>query len=216
MSKFNLLLANYLNIIEHELRDLPAPARENEIREIESHLHALIQAEQQLEATNEADATEIALRQFGAPRQIGRKLRKAWERARPEAGWRVTLASVAIGIALNLVTPFYEIFANFAVSVQPVSSLNPIAFWSLALPAVSILPFLWGFVAGLISPKRGQLATLIASVLLSLAWFSPLFSLRHLPNLLSLDLLIFFAAMLGAHCGARRGRKLSALISRTR
>ena len=216
MSKVNLFLACYLDEIADELRDLPKNARENEIREIESHLHALILAEQQLEEVSQAEATEVALRQFGAARQIGKNLRRAWERGQSEAGWRVVLASVVVGSALNAVTPFHEIFANSAVPLQPLPLLNPVAFWTLALSALAILPLLWGFIAGLLSPKRGQLVTLIASVLLSLAWFSPQFSLRHLPNLLALDLLIGFAAMLGAHCGARRGRKISTLVFRAR
>ncbi len=78
-------LEMYLAQIAHELRALPPQARADELREIEAHLAALVLASQQLDDTSHVLATNIALKQFGAPRKVGRNLRRAWERKQPEA-----------------------------------------------------------------------------------------------------------------------------------
>lgn len=226
MSKFNLLLANYLNEIEYELRYLPASAREDELREIQAHLGALVLAGQQLEDLSADAATATALRQFGAPRQIGRKLRKAWERAQPEAWWRAGLAlAFALGFyvvgAFPFMQGFYRGFCNFygVDSTVPAADAHAIAIYQTIAVCSQFFGFFFmmfaTYVMGLISPKRCKLV--IAAILICL--FAAMI-FQSYPNtsvfVLLLAVNLITAASVGTFLGARHGRRLLSRLARTR
>ena len=218
-SKVNSL-DEYLGQIARQLRDLPAAARADELREIEVHLRALVLAGQQIEDISEAEATTAALRQFGAPTQVGRKLRRAWERKQPEAWWRAGLAPIFyLAFVGFIATPLLDKFQVFyflhfyGINIYDTSiyvdwmadaefkgyrvSLNLFSF---------ILMSMATFVMGLISPKRGKFG--IAAILFFT--FLPVvadggFTTPHSP--LSVIVNFVVSAMLGTYLGARRGRK---------
>ena len=210
---------NYLQQIERELRALPTSARADELREIEAHLRALVLAGQQIEEISEAEATTAALKQFGAPKRVGRNLRKAWERKQPEAWWRAVLAFIVIELAFYVaVTPLFEGFAAFS-AVSPMSlPTSSVLFWCFTLPIVSVIPVITGCFVGIISPKYGQLVALVTSILLTLVWLIPYSELYRLEFYASFSLFLLyistlFSIMLGVHFGAQYLRKRQSRIA---
>ena len=163
-------LETYLNEIEHELRDLPAHAREDEMREIKAHLRALVLAEQQLADVSEAIATAPALRQFGSPRKLGKNLRRAWERRQSEPWWCAAGAAFfAVDFFVVFVQPLVLGFTSFhagahGVRMQAYESAmsNPQTLavaHSMGASVQFLSAFLTLFVAyimGLLSPRRGK------------------------------------------------------------
>ena len=196
-----LSLELYLAQIARELRDLPSQARADELREIEAHLRALIEARGDVAAT---------LAQFGAPRRVGRDLRRAWERKQPEAWWRAIVAPIVAVISYVLVgLPLIHSTLDFYVALGiygfPVTTIG-----LNLVDSLFILPI--GYIAGLISPKRG---------LLGIVGFLFLSSLSGIieGNLLSSSWIFFVTmsytfAIIGAYFGASHSRKLSARIAK--
>ena len=109
----NNLLENYLNTVDHTLSVLPTTHRENEQRELRSHLEEMI-ANRVLSGESEAEATAGALQQFGNAKKVGLGLRTAYFRS----AWRTTPAGtllVALGIqfaALHLEGWYAQCFLN--------------------------------------------------------------------------------------------------------
>ena len=213
-------LETYLARIAHELRDLPSQARADEMREIEAHLRALVLASQQLENLSQAQATEVGLRQFGSPRAIGRKLRKAWERKQPEAWWRAVVAPIAGMMSFLLSALVYNRILDSLGDIVNRDWSTPMYFcFSLFVLVMFFFP---GFTAGVVSPKRGVLLTLAYSaysayVLLTL---SPALDRANVPgeNTISVvsiylvfGLLGSISACVGTYFGAHRSRKLVAI-----
>ena len=175
-------LENYLSQIEWELRALPSQARADELREIEAHLSALVQASGQLEEMSKAEATATALRQFGAPRTIGKKLRKAWERKQPEAWWRAGIALLvglliyaSSGLLIKEFSIFYLSSYNVDINVLQhtitdfrLGNIVKTLVLYQATIAYSIL-LITGYVSSVISLKRGFVAILPIPTL-SLFW----------------------------------------------
>lgn len=228
-------LDEYLSQIARQLRALPARARADELREIEAHLGALVEAGQQLEDISEAEATAAALKQFGAPRRVGRNLRRAWERKQPEELWRTGsafAASLLIYKALGFVNvklyilylASYHIYISShsvdlksALSANPGVSLGEIFYQALLYQSILSLgvTLIVGYVLGLISPKRGIALTL------------PVMALMVLPSIMNVDqdgyfkilnwifdigstyLLLALSARLGAHLGRKRYARIA-------
>ena len=222
MSKFNLLLANYLNEIEHELRDLPAHAREDEMRELKAHLRALIQVEQQPQEASEFDATAVALRQFGEPRAIGRKLRRAWERRQPEAWWRAVLAlGFYAVVAFPFMQGFYKGFFNFygIDSTVPAADAHAAAIYQTMAIYSQFFGFFFmmfaTYVMALIAPKRSRW---VISAILVYLFAAMIFKSFPSTSWFVLILAVNFtmAATIGTFFGARHGRRLLARATKAR
>lgn len=226
-------LSDYLAQIERELRFLPHQARESELREIEAHLRALIEAGQ---SQNDADGVTQALAQFGKPRRVGRDLRKAWERKQPEEWWRVILAPLsALIFQMSAIFLFGFVLTidkkySWDAQIQGVFSHSAAGFIYLSLMILYFLAFhlITGFVLDKVSPKRCKwvIISYFLSVLmlissepieraisaydnsssdsLSIIWFVLGFHI--------LSTLLYFS---GAHFGVRfrRSRKRSARIA---
>lgn len=216
-------LESYLAQIAHELRDLPVSARVDELREIGAHLRALVLAGQQLENLDQAQATTVALKQFGEPRAIGRKLRKAWERKQPEAWWRVVLAATfAMSATALFPLPFLQGFFAFTQGIDPQLTGAPeqISIVVLTLKiftlcfAFSLIMFMT-YIVGFISPKRSRLvivSLLISALLLTFA--SSPYSLSSFW--ISLAAGSFVSSVTGCFFGARHGRRLLSRIADAR
>ncbi len=197
-------LETYLSQIARELRDLPAQARTDEMREIEGHLRALVLASQQLEKISHADATALALKQFGAPRGIGSKLRKAWKRKQPEAWWRAILAPIILATSYFFGgSALMQLFFAFAPNFYGI--------YYVLIAIICFVTFTGSYIAGLISPKRSLFG--IAALLLSLT-LNGLFTEDFLNfQWLISHIIICMSATMGAYFGARFSRKRA--IART-
>ena len=135
-------LESYLAQIARELRALPPQARDEEMREIESHLRAMIEAR--------GDVAGV-LAQFGQPRKVGRDLHRAWERKQPESWmrwpWALILGCTFAGWHDHMTYKLYDaIFAS-----QNLSNAHPL-FKMNAVEVVISLSV--GLLIGLISPRR--------------------------------------------------------------
>ncbi len=199
-------LEDYLNQIAHELRDLPSQARADEMREIEAHLRTMIE-------TRGENATAEALAQFGKPRRVGHELRKAWERKQPEAWWRAGLAPIAVVMFCALT---WLVLTAFPIYFPDTPEFLSFPFYVYApLLCGSLITFFAGFIAGIVSPKRGIVLTSVVCsfylviMILSVAELSVT---AKLTGLIVVIPWICLAPMCwaGTRFGARCDRKLSA------
>lgn len=217
-------LETYLAQIAHELRALPASARADEMREIEAHLRALVQAGQQLEDISKAEATTVGLRQFGSPRAIGRNLRRAWERKQPEAWWRAGLAlTFALGFFAIVVIPFMQGFYAFHLNFHGVDTSVPqadakiVAIYGILATYSQFFSFFFmvftTYVMGLISPKRSKwvISSILAYLLVPI-FFSSYPNTSLFVSILAVNLVT--AAMGGTYLGSRHGRRLLSRIAK--
>lgn len=161
-------LESYLSQIERELRDLPSQARADEMREIESHLRAMI------EARGDGSIAE-ALRQFGKPRKVGRDLCKAWERKQPESWINSALALVAGCLFVSGDTLGGRFF-SFSTYLQYFFAGNfgyhdkTLATYFLVEVLLSLIV---GATIGFLSPKRSRIIIALSFLLLMLSNFFP-------------------------------------------
>ncbi len=212
-------LYNYMAQIERELRDLPSQARAEEMREIEAHLRTMIEARGDVAAV---------LTQFGAPRKVGRDLRRAWERKQPEIWWRaIAAAMLAMSFYLFIALPLMQGFYNFYLglhgidinSYQPANAdLQMLAVFqrvSIYAHFISVfMIFITTYLMGLISPKRGKWM----SAALLLFAFSPVVinPIHTAPSLVfALMLSLAVAFPIGSWLGARHSRRLLSRIANT-
>ena len=206
-------LESYLAQIARELRALPPQARDEEMREIEAHLRALVLASQQLENVSQVVATATALKQFGAPHAIGKKLRKAWECKQPEAWWRTLLAPLAGTTSYALLALVIQAAVGLLSPAQFEKIIASGGFLLLTFGAYCLLGvghFLTGFVMGYISPKRGLLLFLsLLAIFSAIAVWENDITLAVFTNtrLFSSHFYGLIAIMFGIWVGARHGRK---------
>ena len=205
-------LETYLAQIAHELRDLPDSARADEMREIETHLRAMIEVRGDVAAV---------VAQFGAPHKVGRDLRKAWERKQPEAWWRGGI-STFVGIAAYAVglTSWASILFLFTDDQGFVKTPPDIYLVAYA----SLMALISGAISGSISPKRGWLMGTLAS-LVCICFFSFLYlsdatdcneAFDVLSRLLSFWIGQALSFQIGIYFGARRGRRISSRIAKAK
>lgn len=96
----NKQIDNYLEDLGANLRALPPARREEELREVEQHLEALVSAYLQ-DGYSREEATHRALLQFDQAKQLGRALYGTWFRQQLLASARLIVRpfSVWLGIA---------------------------------------------------------------------------------------------------------------------
>ncbi len=214
-------LETYLNQIARELRALPAQARADELREIESHLQTMINARQDVAGV---------LAQFGQPRKVGRDLRRAWERKQPEAWWRLPLA-IAVGIGF---TPAVQLVRGFVATGGKFGSLSELynypqqaesfnGFYEFGSLAVTF--FISGLAMGAISPKYWRwmgwifCACYFAEVahLMPPSFFGPLFASMnptvYYGSFAAISVILSLPCFWGVPIGARLSRKRAAQIA---
>ena len=191
-------LESYLSQIAHELRHLPTQARAEELREIESHLRAMIEARGDVAAV---------LAQFGRPRKVGRDLRRAWERKQPEAWWRLPLA-IGIGVGLTHVLSYINLKEN----------LDVFYFFNTVL----VTFFFAGLAMGAISPKYKRLMGWIfcleyfveSAYMMPPSFFKPMFGsinpVIYYMGLGIVSLILSLPCFYGVQIGARFSRKRAA------
>ena len=158
-------IESYLAQIAHELRDLPSQARAEELREIESHLRAMIEARGDVAAV---------LAQFGKPRRVGRDLRRAWERKQPESWINGALALVVscgfAGWHGQFIFWLYPLHSGHSFLVA-YSSIDVV--WMEVFKA-TIFGLILGLFLGLIAPQRKWFFIFLTMILMSSFDFLPI------------------------------------------
>ena len=214
------LLEIYLSQIERELRDLPAQARADEMREIESHLAAMIE--------QRGDVAAV-LAQFGKPRKVGRDLRRAWERKQPEAWNRFGFALLS-GLLIWYASYFawaksgsyFELPFDSMMKDTGSVLLLRLAFHVLFTYSWFFVEFAgMGYITKVISPKRGTLAAaVVVSLMLATRIAKGGFDETNFQTSAALFLflcVVYLANIsIGAYFGARHGRRLLARAARAK
>ena len=203
MSKYEpQSLEHYLSQIAHELRALPPQARADEMREIEAHLRALIEARGDVAAV---------LAQFGSPRKVGRDLRRAWERKQPEGWINGALAFVIGYLFVCGHNYFWFTSARFNWFFNRFQNFSSEGLFALIM----------GIAIGFVSPKRAFMITFVIFPFLIALDLLPLlstgfkiyslsfFAMLVLPKYISL----FVFLLIGTRFGAHFGRKIDAKIA---
>lgn len=100
-------LEEYLSQVEHELRTVPAPQRDEELREMRQHLVDNVTVNQEILGYDEEQAVATALEEFGAPKKLAREILAAWCRGDEKTNRRKVLAatfcstaSMSVGVAI--------------------------------------------------------------------------------------------------------------------
>ncbi|MFD3164362.1 permease prefix domain 1-containing protein [Herpetosiphon sp. NSE202] len=143
-------IERYLKTVAAEFSNLPAAQRTDEIRELRSHLEALVdQAMQQ--GADQATAVTTALDQFGSADQLGRILATTWQRHQATghvAWWQLLLIYiVGVAVTLGMLVLIGDVPSNFPTSFLPVLYK---ALWIAALGVGT--PILAGFIQRRRSP----------------------------------------------------------------
>lgn len=155
---------DYLEKVARQLRHLPANVRDNEVREMRSHLEQLTE---DFEAQGLAldTAQTRAVEMFGSPHALGAKLCDAWEGI-PFSWWRALAALCAI-TALWIASIFAITLPILIIGTQPAQGLFPELLPSLAALYASV-PFGCGLLFSHWVGRRGRLITLIYFVVVLL------------------------------------------------
>lgn len=147
----------YLQEVGAHLAKLPPAVRDEELRELRGHLLALVAAGCELNEGHD-EAVQAALRQFGAPRRIGRDLMSAWKRRHLKELWLAT--GYGYGTWSMAVLP--AVAYLWVTTGAPQGNLPmPVAWWhslgwvSLVAFYFGLLPFAAGWVAGMVAPRQG-------------------------------------------------------------
>lgn len=153
-------LETYLQTVESELGEMREARREGELREMRQHLEAIV-AQSVENGLSEAEATEAAIAQFGAARQVGRELEEVG--SRKESLLRMVAAPLGGALCAVALSPVMLVVDDL------VNPLFIMAWWHRS---IWVFLLTWpvalasGAVSGLISPRFRER--------LLLGWGSPL------------------------------------------
>lgn len=182
-------LEAYVGELERGLHGLSETRRTEELTEIRQHLNASVAAHQEM-GMGETEATEVAVRQFGAARLVSGDLQKAlWREKRrektrmPDTVAAAAFVTVAGSLALvHILAPLTSLL-NDPSDVR--TTLAFYVFWSVSC----LMPrYLLAFLVGRLAPRNGVRGTLLGgwayliySTVCLLVWVAtqPGF---HLPN----------------------------------
>jgi len=159
-------LEKYLSQIEKQLAALPVEQRQNELREIRSHLEMMI--DDNVACGCDADnAVAKALEQFGAANKLGKELRQY----KPFAWLHYFRPLAAFLFALGVVIAWVSISPN----KSQIPSFVPVSFqWTWELMLIIIIFPITGWVTEVIAPKWGfwSLAVLFYGILSLFIYFA--------------------------------------------
>lgn len=144
----------YLSRVARELRSMPSVKRDEELRELRSHLEQRIE-DFEARGLKIEDAQARAVDGFGSPQVLGSKLCDAWEGI-SFSWWRAVIGVTLFWFGANLVL----IFALFGLSFWPQRALLPEAPYAFIV-ASSGVPFYCGTLFSRWLGRRGRLATLL-------------------------------------------------------
>lgn len=149
----------YLRLNE-PLRRMPAPERAELHQELRQHLETLAAAHLELDASPE-EAIEAALRSFGDPAIVGRKLMREWRLKNRDPFWVTVGAIGASQFALN------ALLFCLIVSSNNHRWLVDIHFSQMFNLASFLIPVLGGIMAGFRLPERAFSAAFASGLIAS-------------------------------------------------
>ncbi len=91
-------------------RRLPAEERASQRQEIQQHLEGLVAANKASGQPHD-EAWQAALKQFGDPTQIGRKMYREWQQGR--TGFRADIKAILFGVGLQVLRRFIVVLLFF-------------------------------------------------------------------------------------------------------
>ncbi len=150
-------LETYLQTVESELGEMREARREAELREMRQHLEAIV-ARLTEGGLSEEEATEAAIAQFGAARQVGRELEKVG--TRKESLLRMVAAPLGGVLCYAVLSLGMSVIDEFLRGIFTRSVIAPGIEWRYHGP-VGIFLMCWpmalasGAVSGFISPRWG-------------------------------------------------------------
>lgn len=144
---------DYLRRLHRPLRGLPPDARAEAQQELRQHLDALVAAHRELGATEDA-AVRAALRSFGDPARVGRRLVREWQRkhSRVSTEWWAVLFTLAFYALAVSVTRSGDIFMGRTTDTVQV------------IVALVVIPLVTGATTGLLFPKVAVASVLFATL----------------------------------------------------
>ena len=166
----------YLMQVARQLRSLPEQQRESELREIESHLRAMIEA-REVSGVPQREAVNEALLQFGTAWHIGRDLTYTWRKHQPESPVRSLMAALAalscqVGALSTLSVAFSLMLKSVFHGGNHISGLAICFYWVTLGVCFGVAPLAGGYWANRIAPRRGWWTASLAHVLtVSLYYF---------------------------------------------
>lgn len=141
--------AAYFERLNAPLRKMPQADRAELHAELRQHLDALAAAHEELGASP-VEAAHAALKQFGDPKRIGRRLFGEWRRSRPPSLWsaigHMTFWKLVM-LALSLTT-------GFSLGSISVAKFNGVVGLPTACLLFIISPLFAGIITGLKMPKK--------------------------------------------------------------
>lgn len=147
----------FIGRVARELRSMPGVKRDEELRELRSHLEQRVE-DFEAQGLNLEDAQRRATEGFGSARALGSQLCDVWEGI-PFSWWRVARsvlrATVILFVGLSFTT-----LALALLRTQPVTGLMPELFPLLVALYLS-LPFVCGMLFSCWLGRRGRLIGLI-------------------------------------------------------
>jgi hypothetical protein len=192
-------LEKYLSQIEKQLAALPVEQRQEELREIRSHLEMMI--EENVARGCDADvAVSKALEQFGSADKLGKALRQS----KPFAWLHYFRPIAALLLAFGVVIAWLFISKELQIFYVPFSF-----HWSWALMLIIAIFPLTGWAAEVIAPKYGtwSLAVIFYGIL-SIFIYVAFWKLMPIPKTYFLISFMPFAlAGIAAFLGALARRK---------
>lgn len=150
-------LDDYLSSVARHLRHLPASVRENEVREMRSHLEQL-RDDFAAQGQNPEMAAQSALDQFGEARAVGIHLRDVWEGQ--DFSWQRTLTAFFIGLlfwfgAMSCMEFGVKVFQRW-----PQSALFPIEMRLVLGSCFTLIPALTGTIHAFYLGRRAWMMSL--------------------------------------------------------
>jgi len=180
---------DWFRCLDSAWRCLPAEERDSQREEIQQHLEGLVAAKLAQGQLHEV-AWEAAIRQFGDPTQLGRKMYQEWQQGR--TGFRADMKAILFGCGLQAMRGAVDQCLYFFYSQNGSPPYpNPLFLWVIGMPATALI----GFGIGCKYPHQAMKSALVwpflwplvlwaeAAILYSVGWMH-LSTLEPLPRVL--------------------------------
>lgn len=151
----DLQVQEYFRRLDAPLQKMPPDERAASSLELRQHLAELIAAYEELGCTPD-EAAQLALRRFGDPGRVGRRLLREWQAARP-APYDADAVALACALA-------------WSVGLTVALVMNP---WARSMESVNVtvriaVPCLAGLFTGWTLPRHGTRAMCLAALVFAL------------------------------------------------
>lgn len=173
-------LEDYLNEAAKGLLAQPAARREEELSEIRQHLLNVVIVNKEL-GQSEAEAVQIAVRQFGTPQAVSKQIVSAWRREAWKRGMSTQPELILFGV-FSLAITLSQVWLSFAAPKLWQEAVTPYTGWSLSMPYMFSLFFTWWAIFAQdvdLKARIGPITFLLMYAVFGLHDYS---WMRHLPD----------------------------------